>query len=153
MSLCICRLWKHVVSNHCLGRTCRFHYQGTSDVLVSCMSGRSLELGPQMGLLHRRLLLDMQNWWNGETRSIRCRYSYGIRAGCPRCRRSTPGRYKIFSSPRRPTKRLIQWLLGTLSWVVKRSKREADHSTPTNAEVERTRISTSAPHTSSLYST
>jgi hypothetical protein len=39
----------------------------------------------------------------------------------------------------------IQWIPGALSPVIKRSGREADHSTPSNAEVKNTWVYTFTP--------
>jgi hypothetical protein len=46
----------------------------------------------------------------------------------------------------------IQWVLGALSSSVKRPGREADHSTETSAEVKKTWVYTSTPHTPSCCS-
>jgi hypothetical protein len=45
-----------------------------------------------------------------------------------------------------------QWVLGALSPGVKRPGHEADHSPPTSAEVKKTWIYTTTPHTSSWRS-
>jgi hypothetical protein len=74
------------------------------------------------------------------------RYSYWLRAGRLRVQSSSPGKVKIFlfstlASPALgPTQPPVP-----LSPGVKRSAREADHSTPTSAEVKKTWIYTSTP--------
>jgi hypothetical protein len=81
----------------------------------------------------------------------RSRYSDWLRAGRPRSRSSSPGRVKkvLSSTSSNPalgsTKPPTQWVPGDLSQGVKRQGREADHSTPTSAEVKNTRIYTSTP--------
>jgi hypothetical protein len=54
---------------------------------------------------------------------------------------------RIHSSPQRPDRLWgpIQWVPGTLSPVVKRQGREADHSPPTISEVKKMWIYTSIP--------
>jgi len=44
-----------------------------------------------------------------------------------------------------PTQPPVQWVQGVLSSEVKRPGREADHSTPSSAEVQNARSYTSAP--------
>jgi hypothetical protein len=51
---------------------------------------------------------------------------------------------RIFSSPRPPNPS-IQWVPGALPPGVKRQGREADHSSPTSAEVTKMLIYTSTP--------
>jgi hypothetical protein len=81
----------------------------------------------------------------------RSRYSDWLRAGRRRDRSSSLGRAKnfLFSKSSRPalgaTQLPIQWVPGALSPAVKRSGREADHSTPTSAEVKKMWIYTSTP--------
>jgi hypothetical protein len=71
---------------------------------------------------------------------------------------SSPGRVKNFllSKSLRPdlgsTQPPNQWAPGALSPGVKRQGREAGHSPPTSAEVKKTWIYTSTPHTSSWRS-
>jgi hypothetical protein len=66
-------------------------------------------------------------------------------------RSSSPGRGEIFlystaSMPDLgPTQPPIQWVPGALSSGVKQPGREADHSTPTSANVKNTWIYTSTP--------
>jgi hypothetical protein len=72
-----------------------------------------------------------------------CRYSDWLRAGRPRVWSSSPGRVKnfLFSKSSRPalgfTQPLIQWVPGAPFPEVKRPGREADHSPPTSAEVQK----------------
>jgi hypothetical protein len=79
------------------------------------------------------------------------RYNNWLWAGRLRGRSSRPGRVKnfLFSKSSRPalgpTQPPIQWVLGALSPMVKRSGREADHSPPTSAEVKKMRIYKSTP--------
>jgi hypothetical protein len=78
-------------------------------------------------------------------------FSEWLQAGRPRGRSSNHGRVTNFlfsTSSRRamgPTQPLIQWVTGALSPGLKRSRREADHSAPTSAEVMKTWIYTSTP--------
>jgi hypothetical protein len=73
--------------------------------------------------------------------------AFGIATGYgldDRGRSSSPGRVKnlLFSISSRPamapTQPPIEWVLGDLSPWVKQLEREADHSPPTSAEVNRT---------------
>jgi hypothetical protein len=88
--------------------------------------------------------------WANEPR-YRSRNSDWLRAGRPKGRSSSPGRFKnfLFSTWSRPalgfTQPPIQCVLGALSPGVKRPVREADHSPPTSAEVKQMWIYTSSP--------
>jgi hypothetical protein len=79
------------------------------------------------------------------------RYSDWLRAGRKRGRRSSPDSVKnfLFSTSSRPALRHthlpIQRVPGTLSLVVMRPGREADHSPPTSAAIKKTWIYTSTP--------
>jgi hypothetical protein len=79
------------------------------------------------------------------------RYSDWLRAVRSRGRSSSPGRVKnfLFSTSPRPalgsTQPPIQWVPWALSPWVKRPRREADHSSPTSAEVKKMCIYTSSP--------
>jgi hypothetical protein len=81
----------------------------------------------------------------------RSRYSYWLRAGRPWCRSSSPGTIKnfLFSTSSRPTlgstQPPVRWVLEVLSPGVKRQGREADHSPPASAEVEKLWMYTSTP--------
>jgi hypothetical protein len=81
----------------------------------------------------------------------RSRYSDWLQAGRPRGHSKSPGRVKnflCFTSSRpalRPTQPPTQMVLAALSPGVKRPGREADHSTPTSAEVKKMCIYTSTP--------
>jgi hypothetical protein len=72
----------------------------------------------------------------------RSRCSDWLLAGRHKGRNSSPSRFKSFhfSVSSRPalwsTQPPIQWVKGTLSQVIERLGREADHSSPTSAEVE-----------------
>jgi hypothetical protein len=80
-----------------------------------------------------------------------CWNSDWLRDGRPRGRSSSPGggknfHFSIMSRPAlRPTQPPIQWVPGTLSPELKWPGREADHSPPTNAEVQKTWAYTSTP--------
>jgi hypothetical protein len=80
---------------------------------------------------------------------VMSRGSDWLRAGRPRGRSSSPGRVKyfLFSTSFRPvlgtTQRPIQRIPGAVSQKVKWPGREADHSSPTSAEVKKTLIYTS----------
>jgi hypothetical protein len=82
------------------------------------------------------------------------RYSDRLRAGRPRGRSSSPGRIKLFllSTSYRlvlePTHPPIQWGQGALSSGLKRPGREADHSSPTSAEIKNMWIYNPLSHTS-----
>jgi hypothetical protein len=74
-------------------------------------------------------------------------------AGRPRGRSSSPGRVKNFhfsisSRPALGTQPAIQWVQAALSPGLNRQGREADHSSPTSAEIKKIRIYTFTPHTS-----
>jgi hypothetical protein len=79
------------------------------------------------------------------------RYSDCLRAGRPWGRSSSPDRVKnfLFSMSSRQalwsTQRPNQWVLGALAPEVKRQGREADHSPPTSAEVNKMWNYTSIP--------
>jgi hypothetical protein len=81
-----------------------------------------------------------------------------IRAGWQMGRSSSPGRVKnfYFSTSSRPslgsTQPPIRWVPGDLSPGVKRSGREADHSPPASAEINKIWIYTSTPPTPSWHS-
>jgi hypothetical protein len=81
----------------------------------------------------------------------RSRYSDKLLAGRSRGRSSSPSRAQNFlfsTSSRRSlgsTQPPIQWVPGTLSPGVKWQGREADHSSPANAEVNKMWIYTSTP--------
>jgi hypothetical protein len=81
----------------------------------------------------------------------RSRDSDWLWAGRPRGRNSSPGRVKnfLFSKSSRPalgsTQPPIQWVTADLSPGVQRPGREADHSPPTGAEVNKMWIYTSTP--------
>jgi hypothetical protein len=89
--------------------------------------------------------------FNRPTVKIGSLYSYWLRAGRLRVRSYSPSRVKNFlfsvsSRPAlRPTQSPIQWVPRALSPTVKRQGREADHSTPTSAEVRKMWIYTSPP--------
>jgi hypothetical protein len=78
----------------------------------------------------------------------RSRYSDWLRAGRPRVWSSSPGRVKyfLFSAASRPalgpTQPPIHWVPGVLYPGVKRQRREADHLSPTRAEVKKKFICT-----------
>jgi hypothetical protein len=85
-------------------------------------------------------------------RSGQCsRYSNWLRAGLPRDRSSNPSRVKnfLFSTSSRSalgsTQPPIHWVLWALSPGVKRPGREADHSPPTSAEVNKMWLYTFTP--------
>jgi hypothetical protein len=79
------------------------------------------------------------------------RYSDWLRAGRQRGRSSKPGRAKNFLFCTSfilvlgPTQPAIKWVPEALSLGVKWPGREADHSSPTSAEVKKTWIYTSTP--------
>jgi hypothetical protein len=82
----------------------------------------------------------------------RSRYSDWLRAGRQVGQSSCPDRVKnfLFSTPSRPAlvpTQPVQWVPGALSPGVKRQGREADHSLANSAEVKKTWIYTSTPHT------
>jgi hypothetical protein len=82
-------------------------------------------------------------------------YSDWLQSGRPKGRSSRTGGGKNFRSSMSsrpalgPTQLPIQWVPGALSLWVKRPGREADHSPPTSAEVKKTWVYMSTPHTSS----
>jgi hypothetical protein len=103
-----------------------------------------------------QLSLVQEQWLSyGLLRGDHSRYSYWLRAGRPRGRSSSPGRVKNFlfySSSRSAlgsTQPPIEWVPGVSSSVVKRQGREADHSSPTSAEVKKIWIYISSSHTPS----
>jgi hypothetical protein len=71
------------------------------------------------------------------------RYSDWLRAARPKGRSPSPGRVKnfLFSTASRPalgpSQPPTQWVLGTVSPVVKRPGHEADHSPPASAEIKK----------------
>jgi hypothetical protein len=81
----------------------------------------------------------------------RSRYIDWLRAGRPRGRSSSPGGRKNFHSSMSsrqalgPTQPPIKWMPVALSPEVKLSRREADHSPPTSADVKKTWVCTSTP--------
>jgi hypothetical protein len=88
---------------------------------------------------------------NNNNNNNRSRYSSWLRAGRPRGRSSSPGRFKnfLFSTSSRsalgPTQPPIQWVPRALFPGIKRLGREADHSPPASAEVKKMWIYTSTP--------
>jgi hypothetical protein len=81
----------------------------------------------------------------------RSRYSDWLGAGLPRVRSYSPGKVKnfLFSTSSRSalgsTQPPIQWVRGALSPGVKWPGREADHSSPSSAEVKKMWIYASTP--------
>jgi hypothetical protein len=81
----------------------------------------------------------------------RSRYSDWLRAGRPRVRIPTPGKVNNFliSTSLRPALESIQpptqWVTGAFSLGVKRPGSEANHLTPTSAEVKKMWIYASTP--------
>jgi hypothetical protein len=121
-----------------------------SECFLNCITTKYVELFTEsmkkktfMASCKLDFIMDHYGWREPGQRS---RHSDWIRIGCLRGRRSSPGRIKnfLFSTSSRPalgsTQPPIQWVPG-----VKRQGREADHSTPSSAEVKKTWIYTSTP--------